>query len=524
MQAKKFINSIQGILIIALILRVLAAIFARGYAFHDDHFCVLRVAESWSAGIGHWIEDPTPPKHSMFYAWMSTGIIYLAKLMGISDPIMKATILQLVHGLYSLLTVWLGYRLAYILNGKKNAILVAQILALLWFMPYLGVKFMAELVAVPPLLFAFVVYAGKEKIPSWKWLLIGVMIGLAFSIRIHTLLLAGGIGLVLLYHRQFKPVLLIITGFLVLTTLTIGLPDYLFFNFPFESIVNYFAYNTDAEHHLIKGSPFMYIGTTLGFLVPPVSLMLVWGYFRSFKIEPALFLGILFFFAFHSFFPHKQERFILPMFPFLIILGTIGWKNFVSGSSFWGKHPSLLRGCWNFFWIINVIAGIFIGANYTKKDRVAPLHYLSTQDDVSGVLLDGRQGGTRQTPVYYLGEGALDYNQLDYEGVGYAAYRERPESLPSSVRISYTLDRTKSLDSVYQEFERMQRFPNYVIIYREDSLESRKQDIIQLLQAERLEPVAEFGPSSLDRLLNFLNPRVHKRNDTRIYRVIKQDQ
>ncbi len=518
MRINRLFHSIQGILIIALILRILAAVFARGYAFHDDHFDVLRVAEAWTEGIGHWIYDDFPPKHSFFYTLITAFLLAIVKFTGISDPMVKVAFLQLFHGLYSLLIVWLGYLITLRLSSRENALRVALILAVLWFMPYLGVKFMAELVSVPPLMFAFLLLIRDDDQSRKKWLLIGLMIALAFTVRIHTIFLAGGIGLILIYSRKWKEILLIVVSFLFTIFFTIGIPDLIFFGYPFESLVNYFLFNTEDANQLITAGPFKYLGTIAGFLVPPVSLMLLWGYGRSFRINPALFMGVLLFFVFHSAFPHKQERFILPIFPFLIILGTIGWQSFASQSRFWLKHPRFLNGCWAFFWGLNIIAALFMSFNYTKKDRVAPLHYLSQQENMQTVLLDGRQGGLRQPPAYYLGERSLDYGQFDQGFMGYQHFWERPEDLPEDIHMLFTIDRVKSMDSLQEEFNRMNRYPDYVVFYRDDSLEYRKLDMSRFLNAE-LDPEKSFEPSMLDKLLNFFNPRIHKRNNTHIYRV-----
>jgi hypothetical protein len=522
MRSISFLNNIRVILLIALAIRIIAAFFSKGYAFHDDHFCVLRVAESWTEGIGHWIESDVPPKHSMLYAMVNTAFLFLAKLIGITDPISKATFLQVLHAIYSVLIVYLGFKITERLSDRKNAILVAWILTILWFMPYLSVKFLPEMVCLPPLMYAFLLYLKMEDHKAWKWLAIGLLLGLAFSIRIHIVLLAGGMGLVLLYKKQFKEIAYIIAGFIVASFIGMASFDMIFFNYPYEYIANYFFYNSENAYDFVTAGPFRYFATVFGFLVPPVSIMLVWGYARSFKIEPAMFLGVLAFFIFHSLFPHKQERFILTMFPFLIILGTIGWKNFVNGSAFWSSRPSLRNGMWNFFWIINVAAALFLATNYTKKDRIAPLHFLSQEENVEAVLLEGRYGGTKMPPVYYMGEEAIDYNQFDHELLGYKAYWNAPQSLPASAKLVYTLDRVKSLDSVRSEFERMNRCPNFVVFYRQDSLPQRVENITELLNADTLRRVAEFEPSSLDKLLHFLNPRIHKRNDVYIYEVIQE--
>ncbi len=523
MQINRLFTSIQGILIIALVLRLVAALFSIGYAFHDDHFDVLRVAEAWTEEVGHYINRSEPPKHSMLYAGITAVFLKMIKVAGVSDPILKALFLQLIHGLYSLLIVYLGYLITDRISNRKNALRVALILSVLWFMPYLGVKFMAEIVCLPPLMYAFYLFLKEENQGIGKWLIIGLMIGLSFSVRMHIVLIAGGLGLVLLYQRKFKAIILIVLSFIVTTLVIIGIPDMLFFSYPFEYVVNYFAYNSENANEYVSGGYFKYLGTTAGFLVPPVSLMLLWGYGRSFKINPEMFLGVLLFFIVHSIFPNKQERFILPMFPFLIILGLIGWESFREGSSFWQRKSHLLKGFWVFFWSINLLAGFFMSLNYTKKDRIAPLHFLGKQENISTVLLEGRQGGLKQPPAFYLGEPSLDYSHLDLDFMGLQHYSDDPASLPKEVRLIYTIDRNKSLDSLWQEFDRMNRMPQYVAFYRADSLDQRMTDLLLRMPDTELEYLQTIEPSMLDKLLNFFNPRIHKRNTVQVYRIRKRD-
>ena len=52
--------------------------------------------------------------------------------------------------------------------------------------------------------------------------------------------------------------------------------------------------------------------------------------FKNWKKEPLLFWPTFLFFAFHTYFPNKQERFILPVIPMIIIAGFIGAHQIVS--------------------------------------------------------------------------------------------------------------------------------------------------------------------------------------------------
>ncbi|UII26813.1 glycosyltransferase family 39 protein [Fulvivirga maritima] len=406
-------NPLTVILAVGLFLRLLASFFSEGYAFHDDHFCVTRVAQHWASGIPHWLEAEHPPKHSMFYAGINAVFIWLMEGVGIMDPIVKTTVLRLFHAFYSLLTIYFAYKITLMLSNRKAANLVGWILALLWFMPYLSVKFLAELVCVPPMLAGFYLilkYWDKRK--ALTFLGAGVLFGLAFVVRMHTVLFAGGIGIIFLFRKEWVSSILFTIGFLITAFIIIGIPDIIFFDYPFQYVVDYFAYNSENAYNYITGGPHKFLLTTLGFLVPPVSVFILWGFLRGRKVEPMMYVGIIIFFLVHSLFPNKQERFILPMYPMLIIIGIIGWNDFVAKSKFWLKNQRLHKGLWTFFWSINIIAAVAMALTFTKRDRVEPMYYLYHKNDVSSVIVESERGSVKQVPVYYMGTGCVDYNEF----------------------------------------------------------------------------------------------------------------
>src|SRR3712207_6324279 len=100
---KPFLIPLSAIMLIALAIRVLAAFFSRGFAFHDDHFDVIEIAQSWVYGLPVWLNDAMPPRHSMFYTGIHYVVFYLLDHTGITNPDSKMTIVRLLHGLYSLL-------------------------------------------------------------------------------------------------------------------------------------------------------------------------------------------------------------------------------------------------------------------------------------------------------------------------------------------------------------------------------------------------------------------------------------
>ena len=486
----------------------MAALFSEGYAFHDDHFCVTRVAQAWANGIPHWLETDTPPKHSMLYAGINAGIIWFAELFGANDPYVKTAFMRVFHALYSMLIVVFAYKTTLLISDEKKANLVGWILALLWFMPFMGVRFLVEMVSIPPLMIGFYYLIKQHKETTNKigiWLLAGFLFGLAFAVRYHTILFAGGLGIVLLYRKYWLGSVLFTIGFIAAAFLTVGLIDVIFFDYPFHSIVEYFAYNSENANNYISGSPFKFTLTTFGFLIPPVSVFLMVGYTRSYKIEPMMFWGVLVFFVFHSAFPNQQERFILPMFPMLIILGVIGWKNLVENSEFWKKYAVIPNASWKFFWTINIIGGLFMAFTFSKRDRVEPLHYLSTLTDVKSVIIENEKG-VKQPPVFYMGQNSTDFNEWN---VGILGLTDE-QKMAAENKVTFSIDPNKTDEAFMSELEAAKKQPNYVIFQGVKELDKRKERITNLFPGKKLTELNVVKPSMLDRLLHFFNPRIHR--------------
>lgn len=502
---------LKVILIIALIVRVLAAFFSKGYAFHDDHFDVIRVAQDWVDGIPHWIADAIPPNHSMFYAGINAVFIYLAESIGINDPQLKMVFIRLIHALYSVLIVYYGYKITLRLSGKKDdAIIVGLMLSLLWFMPYLGVKNLVEMVCIPPLMAAFY-RVIKSDVKHQDWLIAGLLIGLSFTFRYHVIIFAGGLGLFMLFRKQFVPAVIFSLGFLIAAFVVIGIIDMVFWEYPFQSIISYFQYNAANAYNYSTGPIYRFFLTVIGFTVLPISLFLLAGYLKGWKISKEMMLAATLFFIIHSLFPNKQERFIIPFFPFFIILGVIGWNQMMLNSE---KYKKVIRGSWLFFWTFNIAATLALALTYSKKDRIEPLSFLSHQDDVRAVLIESSSNSIKHIPDYYLGGLAVEFGQLDEPKFGLPLENSSGETV-----IIHTKPAWKDLQDVRKEYTETGIIPNYVIFKRKENLEVRKQAVQDLLEDSKLVEMQVVTPSFFDLLLHKMNPRVHKEEVNYIFKV-----
>ncbi|AKD05493.1 glycosyltransferase family 39 protein [Pontibacter korlensis] len=518
---ERYLIPISTILIIALAIRLVAAFFSRGFAFSDDHFDVITIAQGWLDGFPLWLNEPMPPRHSMFYVLIHYGLFYILETIGIFSPDVKMTVVRLVHGLYSLLIVYFGYRLTERLSNRANARLVGLMLALVWFMPFMSVRNLVEMVCIPPYLAAFYLMVKAEqterkRVLPYFWT--GVLFAMAFVFRYHTVLFGAGAGLVLLYQHKWREAIAVLLGFIVAAFLVQGVIDIVFFDYPFHSIVAYYQYNSAHANDFSSGPVYRFALTILGFLVPPVSAFLVVGYARTAKLTPALFWGGLIFFVAHSLFPNKQERFILPLLPLIMVLGVIGWQQFVRNSAFWQNRRKLLAFSWGFFWVLNLLATVGMAFTYTKKSRVAPLVYLSEKANFDGVVLEFGNHSVKKPPLFYLGRPAAVYDgYIIDDDMVWEEYLQGQKQLPSNFVMAYTLNEEKTPEELQKEITASAYKPDYVVVVGIDDMEERMERLHQVFPALTLEYT--INPSLYDQLLHLLNPRVHKDEHVQIYKV-----
>lgn len=518
----RYLIPVSVILFIALGIRLLAAFFSKGFAFSDDHFDVITIAQGWLDGLPMWLNEPMPPRHSMLYALTHYAIFYVLEALGIFSPEVKMTVVRLVHALYSLLVVYFGYKLTERLSNKANARLVGLMLALVWFMPFMSVRNLVEMVCIPPYLAAFYLMVKQEqnsrkRVMPYFWA--GALFALAFVFRYHTVLFGAGAGLVLLYKRQWREAVAVLLGFIVTAFLIQGTIDIIFFDYPFHSIVAYFLYNTENAENFSTGPVYRFALTILGFLVPPISAFLVVGYAKTAKLAPKLFWGGLIFFVAHSLFPNKQERFILPLLPLIMILGVIGWQQFVRNSGFWHKRRKLLAVSWGFFWVLNLLATVGMAFTYTKKSRVAPLVYLSEKPNLDAIVLEFGNHSVKKPPLFYLGRmSAVHEDYLKDEHLVYQEYLTGQKQLPENFAMVYTLNEDKTPAELQEQLAGSTYRPDYVVVVGTDDLEERMGRLHQLFPNLKLDHT--ITPSLYDKLLHLLNPRVHKDERVQIYEVL----
>jgi hypothetical protein len=472
------------IMVLALLVRVIAAIFAKGYGMHDDHFSVIETAQKWVDGYG-------PPGRNPFYAGLHFLLFRLLEGVGVLDPQAKMYVVRFLHAIYSLLTVWFGIKLTELLAGRVVARKVGLLLAVFWVFPFMSVRNLVEFVCVPPLVITLYVLMKPDRHEGGPAMLAGVAAALAFVVRYQTISFLGTVGIILLARREWKKAALVAAGSACTACLILGVLDWVLFGVPFRSIARNVAHNLAHPYSYVTNPWYTYLGTIVAGFIPPLSLLLVWAFLRSRRKAPILFWPTLVFLIIHSLYPNKQERFILPVVPFLLMGAIVGWKE-VDGrgrlSRLWGR---LVGVSWGWFWVANGTLLALSVLTYSKKARVDSMSYLYSKGDVVALLVENHRSSSPRLPLFYLDAWCPVYD------------------FPAS----------KSVGTLREELRGSDRpRPNYVLFLGSKNLGRRIQRTRELFPD--LEFETEISPSLTDHVLYRLNPERNVNQTSYIYRII----
>lgn len=393
----------------AAALRLVAAIFARGYGMYDDHFYVIEEPASIADGFDFFGWLPSSPNNtgpagqSFFYMGLHYLFFLLLNAAGLTSPEAKMYVVRILHAVYSLSIVYFGYKIAGKYAGKKLAAQVGWLLAAFWFMPWLSVRNLVEVHCIPFLLWGLWMYVKRDNPGVKTVLLSGLVAGLAFSVRYQAIFMLAGFGLALLCLRQFRNALVWGGGTLLSMFAVQGGLDLYFWGTPCVEFIEYLRYNLLVVQpgDYPGGGPFKYVALIAGILIPPVSIFIFGGFFFRWRRYLLLFLPSFIFLLFHSFFINKQERFILTIVPFLIILGMVGWSELLAAYGKVAWLHKVARGSWKFFVVANAVLLCVISVHYSKKARVESMLYLSRYPQVEQLA---KTSNIPFLPLFYLGE------------------------------------------------------------------------------------------------------------------------
>lgn len=399
---------LAALTLIALLPRLVAAVFSGGYFAHDDHFLIIEAAGSWVDGhdYNYWLPwnqgvEPRPSGHSFFYVGLHYLLLSALRRVGLLDAEQQMVVVRVLHALWSIVVVRVGYRIALRLSEPAIAWRTGLFLALFFFMPFLSVRNLVEVACIPFLMLGAQRLLGTTAAPSPRDLLVaGIWIGLAMNIRFQTIFFAIGPGLGLLMQKQVRGALLYGLGVALPLLVLQGGIDLFLWGRPFAELGEYVLYNLNNTTTYGVLPWYNYLLLLAGLFIPPFSLAVGFGFFR--RTSPLLlWLPILLFIAVHSYFPNKQERFLLPIVPLYFALGHVAWEQWRSGSGWWHQRAGLWRGILRWTWGLNLMLLVVLCFSYSKRSRVMAQVMLQGQAVRGMVIEDSAEGEAPMPPLFY---------------------------------------------------------------------------------------------------------------------------
>ena len=333
MKEKLFFFSIKHplvyILSLAVVLKILAVIFTDGgtYAFEFNTYIIPK----------SWLANP----------W----IVYFSRL---------------ILGAFSLLIITLAYRITKIIADKTTALEIATFGALLWAVPFVTVHPFASVVALPFLLYGTLLIIKQhnlldnneiEKFHRTSFIIAGFCLGLGFAVYYHSLIYYIGILLTLFILKNWKGALMTLIGYIVAVGITQTFVDLLIYHKPFVAMTSFFG-DFSSNFNYVFGFEYsikVVVLFLLIALVPPMSVMLIFGFFRVFKKYILLVLPTFITLVYSIFVIYILDIDILLLtVPTYVIAGYVGWKEFHKNSAFWTKNKWLLWTCYAIFALLNI--------------------------------------------------------------------------------------------------------------------------------------------------------------------------
>jgi len=461
----------------ALLVRLIAVPFSPGYGMHDDHFLIIESSNSWvnGADYNHWLpwsEGNTgkPEGHSFTYVGLNFIYFYFMKMIGVVDPKILMLFNRLIHALVSMLVVVYGIKITEKLSNEKNAKIVGWFLAALWIVPFLSVRNLVETAAIPLLIVGVWLLLRERTSRDFLWA--GLIIGGAVSFRYQIGVFAIGIAAIYFFRYQWLSFSLFCTGVLAMFILTQGLVDYIIWGYPFAELWGYVSYNMkEGTQYLPNENYFMYFFVLIGVMLVPMGMLLMFGFVKSWRKYTLLFVPTVIFILFHTLYPNRQERFVITILPFFIILGVLGYQ--LLKESNWKER--IWRFSWKAFWVLNIPMLIFASTMYSKKSRVEAMYSLYDNGMKNEMILleASASGSTSMMPKFYNGDWTC--NTIE------------------------RLDSNATLEVIeYLEYD-------YIFFFDEKDLQKRVKKYYALYPKMQLHKKCE--PSLLDKLLRDVNPR-----------------
>lgn len=327
------------VICISCLLYAITALNSHGYYHADEHYQIIEFASlklgKITPGDLAWEYDYRI--RSAFQPAVCFVLFKLLYALGMEDPYYLAASLRLLTAGFAIAAIWFFVRtmLPSVQEPLKKPYILCSYL--LWFLPFLNVRFSSETWSGLFFLVAVAVIHGNTEKKGRQFLLAGILLGLGFLCRFQSAIMTVGLlaWMILISRERWKHLLLLLGGGLLSFCVGIMIDAWFYHELVLTSW-NYFYINIVENYSSgfgvypwyffiwgIAKFPFYPLGIMLLIAI----LVLVFRQWRSWLVWV-----ILPFIIVQSIIPHKELRFIFPvanLAPLMLIYAVQAIKDLV---------------------------------------------------------------------------------------------------------------------------------------------------------------------------------------------------
>ena len=320
--------------LIAVLARLLYAVVSPGFHARDDYFHVLEPALQW-LDDPEWIwADSTTPGAGIRSFLLPKVVQGLLEISATLSPSNQLRVIGGFLALWSSLIVPLSLPLIARLSpqNRSNQLFLAWLIALHPALVYGAPKLLIEMQCLPLLMASLsLLVLSRHHLTE---AIAGILFGFAVYIRYQAVTTATFALVFILLTRgktaeKCISLLVVIAGAIAGLCLG-GVYDLNTDGRFLGPLIQNIQVNLEPSAELTRSSPLSYLGILLVLACPWVAPKIQWAKLRLTPTSWALIAGALSFIVVHSATPHKEERFLYPILPMLLLIFGFAWSSLPS--------------------------------------------------------------------------------------------------------------------------------------------------------------------------------------------------
>jgi len=453
--------------LLALILRLLSAIFSKGYIHPDEIFQSIEVIYKSIFGIGFVPWEFIEGARSWVYPWTVYIIFKIMIFFGATDIEVILIGVRFFSGLMSMITVVTAYFFGKELYGKKAGIFATFFIAIWYDFIFWSTRTMSDGLAVNFLFLAIYFVFRIKKSQTWKnrlkesnvrkeilfSSLCGFFVGIAYMFKFPLIIFSIPIIIWLIFYKRWRGIVCFSFS-LIFVFLIHGLIDYFAWGTFLQSTIEFLKYNIISGKNAQHGA------------YPFYAYIAFFAYYYSiFSVLFLLFIGLgmqrnwktiflicssLFFIIVFSFVAHKEYRFILPIMPLLSIIAANGMVNYPKFIKM-KKYQNFIYGfivlliC-----LCSTLTGLFDTTFRPNYHYCQAVKFAGEQEDVEAVIvIDGYEFNS---PGYSYLQKDIDFEFIKWRYTSYTANYIYPGKVIYLIVLDETLEKHPS---IYNDLSRI---------------------------------------------------------------------